>query len=235
MCHGWITVDGRKGAKSKGNISTPGELAASLSEKAGIDRSIAIDFVRYYLVSNAPFERDHEYSEHEFYSLYNTDFANEIGNLLYRTVSVLHKKCEGVVYPPYRLPAEVSDARQYIENQYDKAAICFDNLRPDEGLAIIRTLAKWCNKYINDQHPWSAEDEDARNTLFVCVSALAVIARVLKWVCPDVADKIEAQLSLAPGDKWTFGNIPSINWRVHEPSILLPRIDKTLIPAKDEK
>ena len=95
--HGWWLVGGEKGSKSKGNIPTPHEAVAFIQGVSGAQEALAVDSLRYYLLRDISFTGDSEFSYTNFTARYNGELANDLGNLLNRTLNMLAQYEDSVV------------------------------------------------------------------------------------------------------------------------------------------
>src|SRR5439155_9751378 len=144
--HGYLTLGGQKISKSTGNTVDP----LALVERYGVDP------VRYWLLREVPPFADADYTAERLEGRYNADLANDLGNLLNRAVSMLHRYRQGVVPAPGasrpaddRLRAVASGVREQIQTALDK------DLDPQAGLAAIWDLVATANRYVEESAPWS--------------------------------------------------------------------------------
>lgn len=188
--HGFITVEESKMSKSIGNIINPLELTTKYQLPDN-------DAVRYYLLSNAYLGKDVNFSESEFVSKIDADLANNLGNLLNRTLTMLIKYNNGVI------PASTNDNELSHLCEQTKQNILreFDNYQLGSACEIIIKLVDSTNKYINAQEPWSkAKNPD---TMEQCLEVLYNVLETLRWVSimiepfiPNIAAKMRYQLGL---------------------------------------
>jgi methionyl-tRNA synthetase len=95
--HGWFLVNQRKMSKSLGNVYAPLEVVQALGEASGCQRPFAVDAFRYYMLREMPTDSDTEFSLEGLETRYNGDLANDLGNLVHRTLSMMHRYFEGRV------------------------------------------------------------------------------------------------------------------------------------------
>jgi methionyl-tRNA synthetase len=202
--HEFLTVDGEKMSKSRGNVIDPIQLVDQYGS----------DAVRYWLLRDMPRTSDGDFSFQRFEDRYNTDLANDLGNLINRTVGMLHRFKDGVV-PSADAAAEADptlrDVAQAMPARIETALGRFDFR---EALVPINELVTVANRYIDDRKPWElnkaakAGDEAAAEAVGTVlgnlVEALRLIAVQLRPFIPEGADRVAAQLALdspdAPGD-----------------------------------
>ncbi len=228
--HGWLVLEGGKMSKSKGNVVDP----VVLVEKYGLDA------IRYYLLREVPFGADGVYSEEALVLRVNTDLANDLGNLLHRTLSMVEKFADGVVPAPgvyepldQALISEAGRVVQAVQEHMEK-------LEVSDALAAIFQLIGRANKYIDEAAPWSLNKQGNRerlNTvLYSMVEALRVAAILLVPFLVETPAKIFAQLGL-DGDPAESGLAEGCRWGQF-PAGTKVRKDKPIFPRiewKDDK
>ena len=219
--HPWLLSGEDKMSKSKGNVLYADELA----DKFGTDA------VRYYLLSEIPFAQDGTITYESFLNLYNADLANTLGNLVNRSIAMTNKYFGGTVKANGVAGGETDGelltlAAQTVQ-QYTELMDTYHNA---EAAQTVLTLAKRCNKYIDETTPWvlakNEEDRDRLETvLYNLLECIRILAICLRPFLPETADKIAAQMNVTALDldALRFGAVDS--YTVGTPEPLFARID----------
>ncbi len=191
FAHGWITIDQSKMSKSLGNVIAPHDVMVSFN----LDKP---DAFRYYMASAALSGKDGNYSDEDFKEKVNADLANNIGNLLNRTLNMLVKYFDGEIKPEF-----VSDKNSKIailaENTKTQIIECFNNYETAEAADLIVSFADNVNKYVTENAPWSLAKEekmlDCGKVLYNVLEAMRYIAIMIYPYCPNIAADILSQLN----------------------------------------
>lgn len=225
--HAWVLFGGEKISKSKGTAVEPLPLVTEFAEKAGISRELAVDALRFWLVSTMGFENDSTFTYEEFDRRYNADLANDFGNALNRSLSMAHKFVGGVV-PDVALEPEAQAAIGEAKSRYEAAMAGY---RLEQAAEAAIGLIRWLNKYIDSRAPWAlAKAADPAlpavvRSMLACVRAAEAMVRP---TMPDAADAVAAQLGVAPTLSWqtvgTDAALPS-GTKLGQPVPIFPRLE----------
>lgn len=241
--HGFWTIDGEKISKSKGNAISPAKLVEDLAAESGAKTEIAVDAIRYFLAREVPFGQDGDFSLKSFRNRFNSDLANDLGNLLNRTLSMLGKYFDGVVPDPKGFSGGLKDV---VAQTAQAAGESCDKLEFTRALEAIWQMIGAGNKYVNDTEPWTlAKSEKTDELAGVLYSALEVAraaAIMISPFMPATAREIARQLGI--GDafaslKWadvTAERPFVVGTRTQGPDPIFPRLGskKTLRQAQEE-
>ncbi len=240
--HGLLMMKDGKMSKSKGNAIS----AYPLIERYGVDA------VRYYLVSEVPFGENGIFTPEQFVMRINQDLANNLGNLLNRTVSMIGKYFQGVV-PAFEknvnpTDKELEDLTALTITRYETLV---DDLKVTEAYAEIMNLVSRANKYIEENAPWAlAKDEtkekELRSVMAHLAHVLFVAGMLLKPILVHKSDAIFDQLGLG-NDERHYDLVSDAHLLdgkvVHKGEQLFPRLDaekeieaiKVMMAAPKEK
>jgi len=200
--HGWVLMKEGKMSKSFGNVVYPKDV----TERYGLDA------LRYYLVREMPLGNDAVFSYDRFFERYNSDLANDLGNLLSRTIAMINKYFAGEVVKPngykFSYTNEVVEMFKTVTEKYNNA---FSNFRFQNGLVEVWSLISRTNKYIDETMPWSlakdeSKKEELNEVLYTLYEVLRSVAIMISPVMPDASCKMFESLNVADEYK-TFAAI----------------------------
>lgn len=220
IAHGWWTVDGEKMSKSRKNVVDPFEMV----------KLYGLDPFRYFLLREVPFGNDGDFSESALVGRINSDLANDLGNLLNRTLQMIESYKGGTV-PSGNDPSPLSELAPVTLNRVDDF---MNKYAYDEALKAIWEFIGRANKFIDETLPWKlAKDPDQSKTLdYVLLNlyeALRLSALLIAPFMPQTSERIWSQLGLS-GDPLKF-QYDCFTWgegagsRVKKSEVLFPRID----------
>ncbi|HXY54509.1 MAG TPA: methionine--tRNA ligase [Nitrospirota bacterium] len=184
FAHGWWTREGKKMSKSFGNIIDPNEVVDSYGT----------DAFRYFVLREVPFGLDGDFSTESFIMRFNTELANDLGNLLSRTLTMITKYRQGLIPEP--VDGEDGDFELRIHGRFDSDSwIGFsnflDNFKFSEALAYLWSVINEANRYIEASAPWKENNESRlSNVLYTLAESLRLISLFVYPVMPSSAQKI---------------------------------------------
>ena len=224
--HGWLIVDGDKMSKSKGNVVDP----------IGLIDEFGADAIRYFLLREINLGQDGNFSRDALIGRINSDLANDLGNLLHRTLSMTLKFQGGVV----KAPAGESDVDRSLKEDARETVAFFEKNMEDMQLSLtikkVWAFISRANKYIDETAPWAlakdpAKKQELANVLYNLTEALRVISVLISPFMPTTAVRIWQQLGLAQDfasvrteDIEQWGGVPA-GLHVGTPEQLFPRIE----------
>jgi methionyl-tRNA synthetase len=238
--HGWwVGSEGKKEGKRTGGMPHPTTFTQEITDLSGASFDIAADALRYLLLREMVFPGDSEYSRDNFLKRYNSDLANDLGNLCNRAVNMVVRYFQGTVPGPVAVEPEIAALGREVVNEYETALAEF---RFNAALEAVWRLVSRMNKYIEEQAPWTlakrGETETLARVLYTCLEAVRVIATLTAPVMPVAAEALWSQIGLDTTierarweDAATWGLLTP-GAAVRAPQPLFPRIQEE---TKDER
>jgi len=199
--HGYWNSDASKMSKSLGNVIRP----LDLKDKYGLDA------FRYFLMRDMVFGLDSNFSEEAFVQRLNSDLANDLGNLVSRTITMAIKYCDGKT--PALSPAKRDSVLQEAATKtIDEVEACFSDMSLHKALIAIWAFINTANKYIVEHEPWNlAKDPVSKEKLLAIMYNLLValrsIAILITPFMPQTAGKILRQIGISESQKLNFSII----------------------------
>ncbi|MEP6755603.1 MAG: methionine--tRNA ligase [Chthonomonadales bacterium] len=231
--HGWwVDAEGRKGGKRTGGLPHPTDFIHSLETLTGTSMQIARDSLRYLLLREMVFHGDSEYSYEGFLKRYNSDLANDLGNLCNRSVTMVNRYFDGVIPTASRFDPEIAEFAAECVKEYQQALTEF---RFNTALEAAWKIVARLNRYIEERLPWkqakAGETEELAVTLYTCLEAIRIVAVLASPVMPDASKFLLKQIGVGNVDNLTMdsalttGGLP-FGAKVASPEPLFPRINE---------
>ncbi len=220
--HGWLTVEGQKMSKSKGNVIDP----IKVSEK------YSADALRYFLLREIPFGSDGDYSEKALIQRINSELADGLGNLLNRTIVMIEKYFVGKMPKAVNISKPEKELRDLTLKKAEETEKFIDELKFHKALNSVWEIIDASNKYINDQKPWELakanQKEKLGNVLYTLSESLRIISILLLPFIPETAEKIQNQLGIKTEkfDEALKWNVIKENIQTGKPEILFQKIEE---------
>lgn len=222
--HGWLLLEGGKMSKSKGNVVDP----VVLVEKYGVDA------IRYFLLREVPFGSDGIFSNESLITRINSDLANDLGNLVSRTVAMIEKYFDGVIPENIEEGEFDSDLKKVVGEIPGIVEGLMDKYQFSTALTEIWKVISRTNKYIDETAPWAlAKDESKKarlaGVMYNLAESIRIISILIQPFMVETPEKIWNQLGLSKEyvewDKASVWGVYPKGVKVNKGEIIFPRID----------
>jgi len=223
--HGWLVIDGGKMSKSKGNVVDPKVLV----ERYGLDA------IRYFLLREVAFGQDGNFTNEALIQRINSDLANDLGNLVSRTVGMIEKYFGGKIIADHAATDFDEDLKSVALATLNKVEGYMDKMLFSDALNEIWTLVRRTNKYIDETQPWVLIKDEAKKSelagaLYNIAESIRIISIIIQPFMTKAPKAIWAQLNIADESivAWDkakeWGLLPA-DLEVKKGETLFPRID----------
>ena len=231
--HPWLLTGDSKMSKSKGNVIYADDLVSLFG----------VDAVRFIMLHEMPFAQDGHVTYDLMIERINSDLANNLGNLVNRTLSMQNKYFNGIVANPFEEDDVDDDLKDTVRETVRKVDAHMDDLRVADAIQDILDLFSRCNKYIDETTPWTlAKDPEKIGRLATVLYNLLESVRfggiLLKPFLPETAEKILRSLNTEYTDRDSldfFGNLENGIQVVEKPEILFQRLNEKEVMEKVEE
>jgi methionyl-tRNA synthetase len=242
FAHGWWLTGRTKMSKSLGNVVNPMEM---------IDR-YGVDAFRYFLIAEMTLGQDASFTEEAFVKRYNSDLANDLGNVVNRVLNMLSRYCDSRIPPAPTMAVLEGEATTQkvlaaVEDAVAHSGDCIADMKLDGAVALIMSAVRLINVFLQEQAPWAAAKEgrqaDVEATLYVAADALQRCAALLHPIMPEKMVQLRAALGVNEVQPElekirSYGELKS-GVEVLQPDALFPRVEwKTVekeVPVNKKK
>jgi len=223
--HGWLVIDGGKMSKSKGNVVDPRVLV----DKYGVDA------VRYFLMREVAFGQDGNFTNEVFFNRINSDLANDLGNLLSRTVGMIDKYFGGKIPMEKQGNAFDDDLIQTALTAVKGYEAQMEQMFFSDALTEVWTLVRRANKYIDETAPWVLAKDEAKQAelahiMYMLAEVLRILAVLISPFMPNTPKAIYTQLNITDDAIKTWESVQSFgrlagDVTITKGEVVFPRID----------
>ena len=228
FAHGWWTHDGKKMSKSLGNFVDPAEYL----------ETYGADALRYFVLREIPFGRDGDFSDESFIRRYNSELANDLGNLLSRTTNMIERYCDGKMPQAGQITAQEEELEKTGRELAGKVESALADCKFHTALEAILGLAMAANRYIDTTEPFKlaklsdpASRKRLETVLYHCAEAVRMLGVFLGPFMPSSMEKVWEQIcwkqagKMPLGESGKWGVLPA-GTAVQKGASLFPRTDK---------
>jgi methionyl-tRNA synthetase len=234
--HGWWIVNKQKMSKSLGNVYAPLEVVQSLAAASGCETPYAVDAFRYYMLREMPTDSDAEFSLEGLETRYNGDLANDLGNMLHRTLSMMHRYFGGRVPDGARVDAGLADL---FAQQAARVTEAYEAVDYPRGLREAWQIIGAVNRYYDEQAPWTLMKQGdtvrAGQVLYAGLIAARLLCALVEPAMPQVAREIARQLGIGEPPAWSDATamdaLPA-GHTLQEPTPIFPRLQAKAEPKQ---
>lgn len=231
--HGWLVIEGDKMSKSKGNVVDP----VALIDEFGADA------IRYFLLREITLGLDGSFSRDALIHRINSDLANDLGNLLHRTLNMIGRFNHGVISAPTEADAVDDDLIKLAHNTVASYEAAMENLDINTAIKEVWLLISRSNKYIDETAPWALaknpeKQQRLETVLYNLAETLRIVAVLISPFMPNTSPKIWAQLGIADdfsqatlADAKMWGGLTA-GIAVAKPEPIFPRIEDKIEAAE---
>ena len=223
--HGWLVINGGKMSKSVGNVVDPNVLV----EKYGVDA------IRYFLLREIAFGQDGNFNNEALIQRINSDLANDLGNLVSRTVGMIEKYFNGTLPETQTATQFDDDLIQTAKNIVPKVETNMDKMMFSDALIELWNLIRRTNKYIDETQPWilikdESKHSELANVLYNVTESIRIISILLQPFMPNTPELIWQQIGLESGELTAWDSAKewgklSKTLSVKKGNVIFPRID----------
>jgi methionyl-tRNA synthetase len=196
VSHGWWLMDGAKMSKSLGNVVQP----------AAYIRQFGVDGLRYFVMREMVFGQDADFTDETILGRYNADLANDLGNLVSRATTMIHRYCDGIVPTPLESllarPPE-AELRSAVDSLVGRVKALVESFQFSQALREIWDVIGATNRYIVTREPWGLAKDGARRqeldtSLYVAADTVRVVGELVRPFMPGTGERMLEMVGVVP-------------------------------------